>query len=133
LVHGDWTPEVRDANGLAPMASGFNIHHTTGTILDVSPKTELNKAGGELITITGTGFPASMYTAHDVLITFSSGNRCKILSMTSTEIQCETEPFETSSSRRRMLMTASLNIEFNGNGLNPFNNITLRETDITVD
>lgn len=41
-VGGDWTPEIRDANGLAPLALNFEPYHVDIVVTSVSPNTELN-------------------------------------------------------------------------------------------
>lgn len=56
-VGGDWTPEVRDVNGLAPLASGYTAHHVDIVVSSVSPDIDLNPAGGEELVIIGSGFP----------------------------------------------------------------------------
>jgi hypothetical protein len=101
----------------------------------VSPNSNLNKAGGEVLTITGSGFPSGMYTDHDVVVSFSDGTKCRITSMTSSEIKCETEPFETylRRNRRELFTETGISISINSASSSSFDGLTLLETDVTVD
>ena len=55
----------------------------------VSPSAGLNKLGGALLTITGSGFP----TVKAPVVTFDDGTACNIQSYTPTEIKCITGRF----------------------------------------
>lgn len=140
-VGGEWAPEVRDAYGLAPIASGFSTYLVDIVVSSVTPDTELNQAGGQELIITGSGFPASMTTEHSVVISFSDGidtSYCSITSMTPTEIHCVTQPFETSSNRRRrlsrrnLLDTTDLTIVIGGDSSLP-TGLSLAETNFEVE
>jgi hypothetical protein len=120
MVHGTWTPEIRDAMGLSKLATGFTSFTYTGSITGVTPNTNLNKAGGEPIVITGTGFPASMNTGHIVFVVFTQGNLCRIKAMTSTEIQCETNPFEKNPGRRMLSTTSEVYVEIDRQAMTAF-------------
>lgn len=77
-----------------------------------------------------------MDTDHVVEISFTDGTRCPITYMTSTEIRCETEPFETSlrrRDRRRQLVTTGLTVSINGVASDEFTGLELADTDIIVD
>lgn len=133
LVHGDWVPEIRTVSGLSVVAPTVVPVSITGSIESVSPSLELNKAGGQVLLITGTHFPNSLDTEHKIELVFTTGNSCKMITIKSTEIMCETEPFETSTNRRRMLESTALRLSFNGNQVDEFTGISLAETDVTVD
>ena len=77
-----------------------------------------------------------MDTDHVVEVSFTDGTRCPITHMTSTEINCETEPFETSRrrrDRRRQLVTTGLTVSINGITSEEFADLELADTDVTVD
>jgi hypothetical protein len=59
-------------------------------ISDVSPSSDLNKLGGDLITITGSGFP----TEKEPVVTFDDGTVCKYQSGSSTTINCISARFD---------------------------------------
>jgi len=56
LVAGSWFVELRDLNGLIPLADGLVETVVALTISDSSPSTAINALGGTTLTITGTGF-----------------------------------------------------------------------------
>ena len=59
---GDHLIELTDANGLVPVAA--TPQNVPVTIKSVNPTIKMNQNGGDVITITGTGFPneASLVT-----------------------------------------------------------------------
>jgi hypothetical protein len=129
MVHGSWTPEIRDANGLAKLIPAFSPFVFTGSITGVTPNTNLNKAGGEPLVITGTGFPASLTTGHIVFVVFSpQNNLCRIKAMTSTEIQCETNPFEKNSGRRMLTTTTAVYVEIDRQAMTEFTGLELADS-----
>jgi hypothetical protein len=77
LIAGDWTPVVKDAKGLIPNASTIAATSVPLVVTNVTPKTNLNPAGGELITITGSGFSSSAGNSN-VKTDFSDGTICDI-------------------------------------------------------
>ena len=102
LRAGTWKPEVRDAKGLLPNAAGIAGHSVPLVVDSVYPTAELNPAGGNIITITGSGFP-SRIDAEGVTLEISNAP-CKIRTSTPTEMTCETRRF---SDQRRRLQISS--------------------------
>ena len=80
---GDHEPVVKSPKGLIPNAAGFTKYTVPLVVTSVSPNTDLNPAGGDLITIVGSGFP-SRTTAPDFSIEFDDGTLCQLESCTST-------------------------------------------------
>jgi len=103
LYGGSWSPHVKDAKGLVPLVAGFVPHVVTPTVDSISPETGLNPAGGNIITITGTGFPSGVVATSILALTFENGNACEMATSTTTEITCITTGFSPES--RRMLTT----------------------------
>ena len=60
---GSWTIQMRDENGLIPLDTTVTPHVVPLDITGVSPM-NLEPAGGQLVTITGTNFPSSLNTEH---------------------------------------------------------------------
>ena len=95
---GTWKPHVKDSKGLLPRMTGL-AGHTVGLVIDsVAPTTNLNPAGGNIITITGSGFPSRADTTGVSLDI--NGAPCKLVTSTSTEMTCRTSRF--SNGRRRL-------------------------------
>ena len=76
-----------------PYANGVAAHTVAVTITSVSPDVDINRNGGQVITITGTGFPNE---ASVTKIEFTDGTLCHVSSASSTEIVCEIEEFSDS-------------------------------------
>ena len=47
-------------------------------------KTVFFEEGGDIITIDGSGFPADITTEDEVIIGFSDGTKCEVISITAT-------------------------------------------------
>lgn len=56
-VAGDWTPVLMTSDGVIPVDGSVTPHSVPLTVDSVTPET-LNPAGGELVTVVGSGFPA---------------------------------------------------------------------------
>jgi len=68
-----------------------------GTYTSITPNTDINVLGDTLLTIEGTGFPATMATADDVSITFTyltETVNCQLMETSSTELKCMTDSFD---------------------------------------
>ena len=75
--------------------------------VDVNPKTDINPAGGSILTITGTNLPTTLDPNYNLKVLLDGGKvECIILSVTQSGIQCKTEPFD-AAARRRMLTEAT--------------------------
>jgi hypothetical protein len=53
------------------------------TIISVDPMLDINPAGGDLVTITGTNFPVSLDSRYNLSITLATGTRCVAYQITS--------------------------------------------------
>ena len=104
LPAGKWIPKVIDSFGMVKLDSTVTPFEVAISITDISPKSSLNPAGGNIITITGTNLPN--YTIYGMTITLDNQIKCVPISSTITEISCETEPIVTS--RRRRLVSSTL-------------------------
>lgn len=58
--------------GLIPLDPLLTAHNVPLEITGISPATDFNKAGGEIITITGNNFPVSLSYGDAVNIRLSS-------------------------------------------------------------
>ena len=74
---GDHEPVVKSPKGLIPNASGFSKYTVPLVVTSVSPSDSLNPAGGDRITILGSGFP-SRITATDFRVEFDDGTLCQL-------------------------------------------------------
>ena len=100
---GSWIPIVRDEFGLIKVADTVTYLEVAIIVTSIEPKTDLNPAGGNIITITGQNFPATLESAEDLTIVLGGTTGCELLSVSPTEITCRTEAFSTSSRRRLQL------------------------------
>ena len=80
---GSWLPFITDTNGLVKLDSNVEPEVIALAITGVSPKVDVNPAGGQIFTITGTNFPNNI---DDVTLTilFNSETRCVPISVTPT-------------------------------------------------
>ena len=99
LPAGSWLPQIEDAKGLIFVDSAVEAHVIELTVTSISPKTGLNAAGGNLITISGDNFPSSDDSRYNLSIMLGSA-RCVPQSIQRWEIVCELEPLVTA--RRRL-------------------------------
>jgi len=87
---GTWFVSLIGTNGLIPVdqnVSGITIDLNVDSI---SPNTDLNQNGGDILSISGDGFPLS---ASDISITFSDGSTCIIVETTDTLVTCMVDGF----------------------------------------
>ena len=78
----------------------MSVHEVSLVITSIEPKTDLNPAGGTIVTVIGENFPTSLDARYDFALTLNGNTRCVPISITSTEIKCELEPAVTA--RRRL-------------------------------
>lgn len=93
-VSGDWIVTVTSPNGL------INNEITTSisipvSVSSISPNTQVNYLGGDLLTITGDNFG---FNASAVSVTFGDSTMCVIQSVSMTSITCILDRFGTASS-----------------------------------
>lgn len=89
---GSWNVKVSDANGLTPLHADVVAIDVALSVDTITPYTDLNQLGGDILTITGTGFDLVTSSTD---ITFSDGTGCLILTSTDTEMTCEVDGFDT--------------------------------------
>jgi len=88
---GAWNVEVYDPSGLVPVKSDVAKINVALVVTSVSPATALNQLGGDVLTITGTGFDKDM---SKVGIAFSDTTKCDVQSASPTEIKCLVAGFD---------------------------------------
>ena len=59
-VAGNWMPEVRDDKGLIPLSGSVSNYNVPLVISGVSPSSDLNLAGGDILTVTGENWPSTL-------------------------------------------------------------------------
>ena len=87
---GSWDAQVSDANGLTPKHVDVTAIDVALSVSSISPYTDLNQLGGDILTITGTGFDQ---VTSSTSVTFSDGTSCTVLTTSDTEITCEVYEF----------------------------------------
>lgn len=112
LVTGTWFPQVYTSAGLVRVDPLVAPKDVPIQIDDISP-TSFRESGGEIVTISGQNFPASLAEGSDITLQFSDSTKCIVQSMSTTQITCEVQPFETTS-RRRDLAATTFIIFING-------------------
>ena len=101
---GDWIPKIKDSKGLFPTVTTFTAYSVDLVVTLVDPTTNLCPAGGDEITVTGSGYPTctgvetcgTMITA-----TFDDNTVCDVTSSTATEFKCMTRRFDPAFTARR--------------------------------
>ena len=93
FVTGSWYPEVRTTAGLVAIDSTLLPYEVPLVIDEITP-TIFHEEGGEIVTITGSGFPSDLGTNDEVEISFTDGTKCVILTMNFTTITCKVEDFK---------------------------------------
>jgi len=88
-----------------PVASVTPITVPLSTV-SVTPNLNLNRFGGDVLTITGTGFPMKI---ENVAVTFIDNTRCTILETSETYVKCKTEKFNTVSTVNAYTLNVSVN------------------------
>lgn len=109
VAAGSWDVQVTDVNGLTPKNAAVAAISVPLTISSVSPNSGLNQLGGDILTITGTGFDQVTNTTS---IVFGDGTNCTVQTTSATQVTCEVDGFLTST-----LDTSnpySMNITVNG-------------------
>jgi hypothetical protein len=85
-VTSEWIVEVNSQNGL--IANSIDEFVTVSSyVTSVSPNTEINYLGGQVLTIVGNNFG---YNSSAVSVVFTDGTNCTIQSVDMTSINCET-------------------------------------------
>jgi hypothetical protein len=92
---------VTEVNGKVKIDEAVTKTIVELVITNVYPKDNLSSAGGDIITIEGSGFPLSLDKTYSIEISFDSAATCVPFETSSTMIKCETQPFKEAA--RRML------------------------------
>ena len=98
---GDFEPDVRNPQGSIPVVSGFTKYNVALVVSTVTPDSALNPAGGDVLTINGSGFP-SVTTAANFRIEFDDGTPCDLVSAAPTVMTCMTQAFDPNARRRQL-------------------------------
>ena len=74
---------MTDLSGLIPVDASVAKINVSLTVSSISPSTDLNQLGGDILTLSGSGFDT---IADNTSITFSDGTSCDITSTMSSTI-----------------------------------------------
>ena len=105
LPAGSWLPIVIEDHGKVVVDGSVSPEVVTMVISDVQPNTDINPAGGQTLTITGDKFPPTNDALYGLAVDLGAYARCVVLTTSTTEITCLTEPFDISRRRRRLSIT----------------------------
>ena len=75
---------TRRIPGQVTVITPFEAHSVSPTTLDI--------AGGDILTITGRGFPTTDPADDELEVKLSDGSICVIITVTSTQITCQMNP-----------------------------------------
>jgi len=76
--------------GLIPLDPALDEEQIPVIITGVYPTTALNPQGDNVLTLTGSGFPASLEEGSVIDITLSDGTSCIVFFTSPTEMKCRT-------------------------------------------
>jgi hypothetical protein len=79
LMAGKWPPVIIDPSGKVPVSVSLAPLEVALTITDVQPRANHNPGGGDLCTITGSGFCSRIDSGATVTIDFD-GQLCDLTS-----------------------------------------------------
>lgn len=105
---GSWNVELYDPSGLTPIETSVAKIDVVLVVSGVSPATGLNQLGGDLLTLSGTGFDTN--TA-DTTVALSDGTTCTVTGATPTTLNCIPTGFDltTDASSTPRTMTVTVN------------------------
>lgn len=89
---GSWDVQVYDNLGLAPIAVGTAKIDVALVITSITPNTDLNQLGGDIITISGTGFDKN--TKNTSVKFVEDLTDCDVESGSPTEVKCKVRGFD---------------------------------------
>lgn len=104
---GSWDVRVTDASGLIPVDSTVPKINVGLTVTSISPSTDLNQLGGDVLTLAGEGFDT---ITDNTQITFSDGTGCDITSTSSGSIECIVSGFNTATINSSTPYTATVSV-----------------------
>ena len=121
--------EVRDGKGLIPYKSGVADITISVTVTKVEPSAA-NALGGDVLTITGTGFPTDKSV---VTVDFDDGTGCTVLTATATQLTCEVVKMSNTNGTARKLTVSVKNTRYQTRRRNMFAIVptTSSTTDVT--
>ena len=125
---GDHKAEVRDSKGLIPYASGVADITIAITVTNVSPSAA-NALGGDVLTVTGTGFPIDKQF---VTVSFDDGTSCNVLTSTETQITCEVVEMSANDGNDRQLSVTVSNTRYQTRRRNLFSIVTTTSSETAV-
>ena len=89
---GEWCVDLIDYRGLIPIDDDVEPI-AVGLVIDgISPNTDLNQLGGDLLTFTGTGFDSLDKRASSVV--FPDATVCDVVGATPTSLTCIVAGFD---------------------------------------
>ena len=88
---GTWDVQVIDYRGLIPLDENLDCIDVDLVVDSISPNSDLNQLGGDVLTLTGTGFDP---VTTDTTVVFSDGTICIVEAATSTELLCTVDGFD---------------------------------------
>ena len=88
---GSWDVEVYEPKGRVPLATGVAKIDVALVVTAISPNTGLNQLGGDVLTLTGTGFDKVMT---NVAVAFSDSTTCAVQTSTATQVTCLVNGFD---------------------------------------
>jgi hypothetical protein len=88
-ITGEWVADILTVYGFLPNEISESITVPVDAT-SISPSTDINFLGGDVLTITGDSFG---YDTDVVSVTFSDGTICTVLTVSMTEITCRSARF----------------------------------------
>ena len=104
---GSWDVKVTDASGLIPVDASVAKINVGLTVTSISPSTDLNQLGGDILTLEGTGFDS---ITDNTQIAFSDGTTCDVISTTSSSLECMVSGFDATAINSSTPYTVSLSV-----------------------
>ena len=81
LPAGSWFPVVTETMGQVKIDSSVEAEIVPLTVTSISPNTDLNPYGGDILTITGTNFPTKTDARYKLSILLGGKARCVPISI----------------------------------------------------
>lgn len=83
--------EIVHSEGVVAVSGSVPSISVPLTTSGITPATDLNQNGGDIIVISGSGFPVDTQHAE---VTFSDNTKCNVLETGDTYIKCMTNGFD---------------------------------------
>ena len=88
---GQWDVKIIGLNGITPIGAAVSKISVPLTVASITPNTDLNQLGGNVLTIVGTGFDQ---VTDNSSVVFSDSTTCTIQTTTATQITCLVNGFD---------------------------------------